>query len=117
MDAELEALKAERLELLASEPRTATMHLEQRLNELRTAAMAFDLDRRRVNMALRALFSSIIINYERNTLTLLWHHGGRTRIQLNPDVMAIKDGWKATSAVPALRRLWGRRPPRRRSPL
>lgn len=117
MDAELEALKAERLELLASEPRTATMHLEQRLNELRIAAMAFDLDRRRVNMALRALFSSIIINYEQNTFTLLWHHGGRTRIQLNPDVMAIKDGWKATSAVPALRHLWGRKPPRRRSAL
>ena len=105
LDAELQNLKDERSDLRASEPHTGTVHLERRLEELRSAAMSYDMDRRRVNAALRALFSGIVIDYERGTLTLTWHHGGRTRVKVNPDIMAIQNGWKATALVPAMRRL------------
>jgi hypothetical protein len=84
-------------------------HLERRLEELRSAAMSYDMDRRRVNAALRNLFSGVVIDYERNMLTLTWHHGGRTRVRVNPDIMAIQNGWKATALVPAMRRLRGRK--------
>ena len=57
-----------------------------------------------------ALFSGIVIDYERSTLTLAWLHGGRTRVKVNPDVMAIQNGWKATALVPAMRRLRGWKP-------
>jgi hypothetical protein len=110
IDAELQNLKEERSDLRASEPHTGTIHLERRLEELRCAAMSYDIDRRRVNAALRTLFSGIVIDYERNTLTLAWLHGGRTRVKVNPDIMAIQNGWKATALVPAMRRLRGWKP-------
>jgi hypothetical protein len=62
-----------------------------------------------MNAALRALFVSIEIDYPRNTLRLEWRHGGKTNVRLDPDVMTLKDGWKPTTIVPALRRLHPRR--------
>ncbi len=113
LDAEREALVDELSSLRSSVRGLTHLSLERRLDELRNAALTFDVDRSRLNAALRALFTAIKIDYVANTLTLVWRHGGRHRLKFNPDIMAIKDGWHATSAVPALRVIRGRKPRRR----
>jgi hypothetical protein len=112
IDAEMDALINERAALRAAEPSLAHLKLESRLNALHEAACNFDMDRPRLNTALRALFTSIEVDYMRHALRLTWGHGGKTAIRLNPDVMSIKDGWTATPVVEALRRLHPRRPRR-----
>jgi DNA invertase Pin-like site-specific DNA recombinase len=111
IDAELDGLISERSALHATEPSLAHLHLDRRLSELHRAARSFDTDRQGMNAAMRALFMSIGIDYLRSRLLFEWRHGGKTRTRMDPDVMAIKDGWSATAIVPALRRL---RPRRRR---
>jgi hypothetical protein len=108
-DAELDRLVNERSTLCATEPSLAHLHLDRRLSELQRTAQSFDTDRWSMNAALRALFVSIEIDYPRNTLRLEWRHGGKTNVRLDPDVMAMKDGWTPTTTVPALRRLHPRR--------
>jgi hypothetical protein len=80
------------------------LHLDRRLSELQVAARSFDVDRRGMNAAIRALFVSIEIDYPRNTLRMEWRHGGRTNVRLNPDIMAMKNGWAPTTTVPTPRR-------------
>jgi hypothetical protein len=81
-----------------------TFHLEKQLSEMSRAARIFDIDRARINTAMPALFGTIEVDYMNHTLQLAWRHGGSTTIRLSTDIMAIKDGWRATSAIPALRR-------------
>jgi hypothetical protein len=109
IDAELDGLAGERSALCAAEPTLTHLHLDRRLSELHRSALSFDTDRWSMNAALRALFLSIEIDYPRNTVRLEWRHGGKASVRLDPDVMAIKDGWAPTTIVPALRRLHPRR--------
>jgi hypothetical protein len=86
IDAELDDLVRERSTLRVTEPSLAHLHLDRRLSELQRAARSFDIDRRGMNVAMRALFASIEVDYPRNKLILEWHHGGKTNVRLDPTV-------------------------------
>jgi hypothetical protein len=91
--------------LRVTEPSLAHLHLDRRLSELQRAARSFDIDRRGMNTAMRALFASIEIDYPRSKLILEWLHGGKTNVPLDPAIWSRKSGVTPTTAVSAVRRL------------
>jgi DNA invertase Pin-like site-specific DNA recombinase len=87
--APIRSLKAERdkLRLLAESLRaeretTSATYVRDRVAALREALSAGPLDRTRVNVLLRQLFSAVTVDYEGDDLAFQWRHGGQSEVEL-----------------------------------
>ena len=89
MNAEFDQLSSELSKSERNHESLALVALERRLDELELSARTFDIDRARLNLALRSLFDFIEIDYRTSTLRFGWRHGGKTSIQLNSASMTI----------------------------
>jgi DNA invertase Pin-like site-specific DNA recombinase len=82
LEGEIAAAKAESQRLEARLAAVDGPTLRARLRELREAVTSKPLDCGRANVALRALFSKVIVDRGRGFLTLHWTFGGLTEVPL-----------------------------------
>lgn len=80
--------------------------LRARLREVKTALTAAPLDCARANVALRALFSKIVIDRDERVLVLRWHFGGSSTTSFNPTPVARRSKDKSER----IRELFANRP-------
>jgi DNA invertase Pin-like site-specific DNA recombinase len=82
LEGEIAAAKAERQRLEARLAAVDGPTLRARLRELQGALTSKPVDCGRANVALRALFSKVIVDRDRGVLTLHWTFGGFTEVPL-----------------------------------
>jgi hypothetical protein len=80
VECEIDQLLADRKRLRIDRPRWLDITLSKRLERLRTLALAPVLDRGELHAAFLALFSKVIIDWERNRLNFHWKHGGESSV-------------------------------------
>ena len=87
LDTEKNALEAERRALRASKPRGQDAIVQARLDALSVAVRPPLLDPAKLNLALRALLARVVVDWQRNSLTLQWKHGGQSVVSYDPNAL------------------------------
>lgn len=80
VESEIDQLLADRKRLRVDRPRWLDITLSKRLERLRNIARAPVLDRLELHSVFLALFSKVIIDWERNRLVFHWKHGGESSV-------------------------------------
>jgi len=101
LKAEKNALLAERRALKARVPRWQDAIVQARLDTLSAAAASPVMVPAKLNAALRALLTRVVVDWERNCLTLHWKHGGESNVPYDPDALRQRRRSRSRQAVRA----------------
>jgi len=80
VEAEEQALVAERRRMRPGTAGWLDVTLRARLEQLRALALSEPLDPPLVNAALKSLLTQVVVDWPRSVLVLTWRHGGRSEI-------------------------------------
>jgi len=106
LKAEKNALLAERRALKAPTPRWQDAIVQARLHTLSAAAQPV-MDPAKLNAALRALLTRVVVDWERDCLTLHWKHGGESNVPYDPGALRQRCGPADNAArAPSLPARW-----------
>ena len=80
VDTEIERLLAERKRLRIDRPKWQDVTLSARLEKLRAAATAHEINRQELHAVLRSLFTKVVVDWEHERLIFTWQHGGESAV-------------------------------------